>query len=258
MTAVEGRVAVVTGGASGIGAGIGRALAASGARVVVADIDAAAAEAEAHRDGGIGLACDVSDAGAVAALAAAVAERAGPAAVVVANAGVGPSAPIARMTAEDWRWLLGVNLFGVVNTVTAFLPQLLAAPGGGHLVVTASMAALAPTPQLGAYAASKAAVVALAESLAAEHADDGLGVTIVFPGPTRTRIGDSQRARSDRGALADVDLEKMGFDWIRWREPEDVGRDVVRAILDDRRYLATHPELWSRFADRVERIRAGF
>jgi NAD(P)-dependent dehydrogenase (short-subunit alcohol dehydrogenase family) len=242
MTAIQGRTAVVTGGASGIGLGIASALVARGADVVVADIDPDAVREVGQGHGVAGI-VDVEHGGA---------------AIVVANAGVGSGAAIADMTLDDWRWMLGVNLFGVVHTVAAFLPQLRRDPARSHLAVTASMAALAPSAGLGAYAAAKAGVVALAEALAAEHREEGLGVTIALPGPTRTRIAHSQRSRADRGGLADVDLEQMGFDWLRWRDPADVGRDIVDAIQRDDRYLATHPELWTRFADRVEALRAGF
>jgi NAD(P)-dependent dehydrogenase (short-subunit alcohol dehydrogenase family) len=249
---------VVTGGASGIGLGIASALVARGADVVVADIDPDAVREVGQGLGVAGIVCDVADADSVADLAHRVDVEHGGAAIVVANAGVGSGAAIADMTLDDWRWMLGVNLFGVVHTVAAFLPQLRRDPARSHLAVTASMAALAPSAGLGAYAAAKAGVVALAEALAAEHREEGLGVTIALPGPTRTRIAHSQRSRADRGGLADVDLEQMGFDWLRWRDPADVGRDIVDAIQRDDRYLATHPELWTRFADRVEALRAGF
>jgi len=256
VTSVHDRVIVVTGGASGIGWGISRALRERGATVVIADIDRESVAASARELGADGILCDVADPASVALLAQRVDEEHGGADIIVANAGVGSGAPLAEMTRSDWNWMLGVNLFGVIDTVSAFLPQV--RRRAGHVVVTASMAALAPTAGLGAYAVSKAGVLAFAEVLAAELGPEGLGVTVALPGPTRTRIARSQRARIDSGALEDVDLEGMGFDWIRWRDPIDVGRDIVEGIEGDAAYVATHPELWERFEARVTRLRDGF
>ncbi|MFC5502456.1 SDR family NAD(P)-dependent oxidoreductase [Lysinimonas soli] len=260
MTSIGGRVAVVTGGASGIGRGIAQALIQRGAQVVIADIDSAALGRAAEEVGAIGIRCDVADEADVRALAERVLAELGGVGILVNNAGVGPAAPIAEMSIRDWEWILGINLWGVINGISAFLPLLRANPDGGHIVNTASMAALAPTRGLGAYAVGKAGVMALSEVLADELADEGSGVavSVLVPGPVRTAIRESQRSRPDRGRLVDLDLDRAGFDWVRWETPEAVGALVADAVERNERYIITHPELWHRVEARNLAIRAAF
>src|SRR3712207_1554825 len=152
---LDGKVAVVTGGASGIGLGIARRLAAAGARIVIADVEAAALDAAAQELGAVGVQTDVRHRASVQALADTAVERFGTVNVVVNNAGVGPFGRIADLTEADWRWIVDVNLWGVIHGVSVFLPILQTAPGGGHIVNTASMAGLRPGPNLGAYTVTK-------------------------------------------------------------------------------------------------------
>ncbi|MEV1130475.1 SDR family NAD(P)-dependent oxidoreductase [Agromyces sp. NPDC049794] len=260
MTAISGRRALVTGGASGIGAALSAALIARGANVLIADHDAHAAEAAATRIGSDWVALDVTDAAALAQVADEE-EAAGRAPdLLVLNAGVGPFGSLAEMTRSDWDWMLGVNLRGVVDCVSAFLPKIVDSRRSGHVVMTASMAALAPSPGLGVYAATKAGVLAFGEVLSAElaGADSSVGVTVALPGPTPTNIGSSQRAREDRGGLKDRELEETGFEWISWRTPEDVAARILNAVETDSLYAPTHPELLPRFDERVAQIRAAF
>jgi NAD(P)-dependent dehydrogenase (short-subunit alcohol dehydrogenase family) len=264
MTQISGAVAVVTGGASGIGFGIAQALRDAGARVVIADIQQAALDRAATELGVDGIQVDVADAASVQSLADAVIARYGQVGIVVNNAGVGPAGDIEDLTLEDWRWILDVNLWGVIHGVHAFLPLLLANPDGGRIVNTASMSSFQPLPSLGAYAASKAAVHALSETLAAELARDGakVGVTLLTPGPVLTGIATSQRNRPGgaSGGLVDVD---MASDPVRraanvWLRPEDVGDIVVRAIRNDDFYAITHPVLLGRVETRHAGIVAAF
>jgi NAD(P)-dependent dehydrogenase (short-subunit alcohol dehydrogenase family) len=258
MTRVVGRPALVTGAGSGIGRGLVIELARRGARVVAADIDRDAAEESARSVGGVGYGCDVADPDAVEDLARRLASEVGVVELLACNAGVGPGAPVAEMTPEDWSWLIGVNLWGVLNPLQAFLPGI--RTNGGHVLVTSSMAAFAPNPPLGGYAATKAAVTAMAEVLAAELAasDPAVGVTILAPGPTRSAIGTSLRHRNEgaRGGLVDIDLERQGYDWIQWREPSEVARTALDAIEADRLYAFSHPELRDRVRERARRIEA--
>jgi NAD(P)-dependent dehydrogenase (short-subunit alcohol dehydrogenase family) len=259
MTEIDGRVAVVTGGASGIGQGIARTLADAGARVVIADLDHTQAVRAAEAIGALPVTVDVSDAASVSALAETAIAHFGAVDILVNNAGVGPQAPISEMSLHDWRWLMGVNLWGVIHGVHAFLPHLLSRPRGGHIVNVASMSALAPMPPLGGYAVTKSGVLALTEVLAQELQDarSRVHVTAVAPGPTRTRIAESLRHRTagDSGGLREFDNKPApGL----WRDPGDVGRAVVEAIRGDGLYVITHPELWPRVAARHRRIAASF
>ena len=170
---LAGKVAVVTGGASGIGKGIAARLAAEGARVIIADIQRDALEATAAELGVDGIPADVSDSDSVESLARTAVEKYGTVHVVCNNAGIGPLAPVKDLTLDDWRWMLGVNLWGVIHGVHTFLPILSGNPDGGHIVNTASMAGLVAHARLGAYSTAKFGVVALTEALAEELAADG-------------------------------------------------------------------------------------
>ena len=248
MQDLEGRTAVVTGGASGIGKGIAQRLIAHGMQVVIADVELAALERTAAEIGATPVRTDVSDADSVAALAEAVQARFGRIDVVCNNAGVGPLSRIKDLTLADWRWMVDVNLWGVIHGVTAFLPRLLANPDGGHIVNTASVGGLRTRPGLGAYNVTKFGVVALSECLAQELAEDGarVGVTVLCPGPVRTNIKTSSRNRPAAlagGGLADVDIAQTGHaSSARWVNPQEVGEIVVRAIRRGDLYAITHPE----------------
>ncbi|MGH7058491.1 MAG: SDR family NAD(P)-dependent oxidoreductase, partial [Acetobacteraceae bacterium] len=191
----NGKAAVVTGGASGLGKGIAQCLIEEGMRVFIADVEEPALSRTAAEIGATGIRTDVSDWTSVQSLARTVRERAGAVHVVCNNAGVGSMGRIADLSIDDWRWMLGVNLWGVIHGVQAFLPLLRANPDGGHIVNTASIGGLTTMPGLGAYAVSKYGVVALSETLAQELAEDrsAVGVTVLCPGPTRTNIKRSSR-----------------------------------------------------------------
>lgn len=242
MTRIEGRVAVVTGAGSGIGRSIAHRLAAGGAAVAVADIDAEQAGRVAAEIGGRGYAVDVSDPGSVAALAAGVRRDLGAAGILVNNAGVASTAPLAEMTEADWAWMLGVNLLGPIHGVAAFLPDLRAERG--HVMNTGSMAGLAADTGSGGYGVTKSALTAYTEVLARELADDGVGVTLLAPGPVRTRLGSSSRNRpaDSRGALRDKDLTVEDGGNLPWLDPDEVAEVAIRAIEANSLYALTHIE----------------
>ena len=260
---LAGKVAVVTGGASGIGKGIATELVAEGAQVVIADIQLDAMEATAQEIGAAAVQTDVSDPASVDALARTVLARYGAVHVVCNNAGIGPLAPVADLTLDDWRWMLGVNLWGVIHGVHTFLPVLKQNGEGGHIVNTASMAGLVAGPRLGAYAAAKFGVVGLTEVLAAELAADNsrVGVSVLCPGTVHTNIGTSSRNRPadlpDAG-FKDIDIELEDNPRYRWIYPEDAGAVVVRAIKRGDLYALTHPDWYPLVAERHEAIAEAF
>ena len=261
---LAGKVAVVTGGASGIGKGIASRLLAQGMRVVISDIELGALNSAAAELGITGIRADVSSLESVQQLADEVVRKFGAVHVVCNNAGVGSVARVADMKTSDWQWLLGVNLWGVIHGVSVFLPLLQSNPDGGHIVNTASMGGFATLPGLGAYTTSKFAVVALSETLAMELEEDRsrVGVTVLCPGPVRTNLKSSQRNRPSSltgGALVDTDLEtsEQGAQ-MRWLVPDEVGDIVVRAIRRGDLYALTHPEMAGIPAARHERIAEAF
>lgn len=262
MTRVRGASAVVTGGASGIGRGIAEALIAAGAQVMISDVDAAAAEQTAAEIGTLWLATDVSRLENVEELAATAVAEFGSVEIVVNNAGVGPFAPIAELTMADWRWMLDVNLYGVIHGVHTFLPILEANPHGGHIVNTTSMSALTPFARLGAYSVSKFGVAALTEVLQLELQDAGsrVHVTQLVPGSVHTNIAQSTRHRpdGDEGALQDAAIDLSFSSSTHWLEPAEVGRITVRAIENDDPYAITHPDRWPAVAKRFDRIEQAF
>ncbi|MBB3083840.1 SDR family NAD(P)-dependent oxidoreductase [Geodermatophilus sabuli] len=255
-----GTTAVVTGGASGIGRGLARALLGAGCRVVIADVDEAALATTARELGVLGVRTDVTDPDSVAALADRAVAEYGEVHVVCNNAGVGPFGPVSRLGLDDWRWVLDVNLHGVVHGISAFLPVLERNPDWGHIVNTSSMSVLVTPPNVAPYVASKAAVLAMSEVLAAELAEAGsrVGVTVLLPGAVHSNIKASLRSRpaTSGSGLYDVDLAETGR--LRFIEPDEVGAMVVDAVRDDELYVLTHGEFRDQAAARAARVQAAF
>jgi len=260
MDDLKGKVAVVTGGASGIGKGLAARFAAEGMNVVIADVEGPALEATAAELGVVGVRTDVSDAASVQALADAAVERFGTVHVVCNNAGVGGGGPIRNQSLDDWRWIVDVNLWGVIYGVHSFLPILLANEGGGHIVNTASLAGLAVAPGLGPYCVTKFGVVALSETLAAELAAEAspVGVSVLCPGFVRTNIFTSGRNRPERlgkqaktpRPTADVQaaIEPLFI------EPAQVADDVLDAVVHGKFWIFTHPQMLDSTAARHDGI----
>lgn len=260
---LRGKVAVVTGGASGIGRGIATQLIAEGMQVVIADIEQDTLRRTAGEIGAVGVPTDVSDLDSVRALARSATSRFGAVHLVCNNAGVGPMGRIADLTIEDWHWMIGVNLYGVIHGVQTFLPILEANSDGGHVVNTASMAGLVAPPRLGAYSVTKFGVVALTEVLAAElaHAGSKVGATVLCPGTVRTNIHTSSRNRPEHlagGGLTDIDITRNPNPLYRWISPKDAGAVVVRAIKRGDLYALTHPDWSGMVEQRHQAITAAF
>jgi NAD(P)-dependent dehydrogenase (short-subunit alcohol dehydrogenase family) len=266
FTDLAGKVAVVTGGASGIGKGIATALRDEGAQVVIADIEQGALDATAEELGVTGIRTDVSKAESVEALATEVVERFGTAHVIVNNAGIGPIGNVADLTLDDWRWIVDVNLWGVIHGVHHFLPILKANEDGGHIVNTSSVAGLVPSPGLGSYVLTKYGVLGMTETLAIELAaeDSKVGATVLCPGTIHTNIATSSRNRPEgsKGNLRDVDISQEGSEvdmsGLRWMIPVEVGVIVVDCIKRGELYAITHPEWWDQVEDRFQAIAAAY
>lgn len=258
MDDLSGRVAVVTGGGSGIGRGLALGLAAEGMTVAVADVQSAkaravAAEVEATGGRAFPVDVDVTSAGSLAAAAEAVVARAGAVNLLCANAGVlARIGPLDAHTVEDWEYTLSVNVLGVVKTVDAFLPALRARAPDAHVLTTASLGGLVSEVRapIGAYTASKYACVGYSEMLRAELAVEGIGVSVLCPGVVASNLmGTSAENRPGAfGAQADPQLTSQGGgrDAARLADfampAEDVGPIVVRAIRANRLYVLTHPQ----------------
>ena len=263
---LEGKVAVVTGGASGIGKGIAEALKNEGVELVIADIEDGALQATAKELGATGIQTDVSSAESVGALATEVVERFGTAHVLVNNAGIGPMGRIADLTLDDWKWMVGVNLWGVIHGIHAFLPILKGNEEGGHIVNTSSMAGLVGMPGLGSYTLTKYGVLGLTEVLAKELEEDGskVGATVLCPGTIHTNIGTSSRNRpgDNAGGLHDVDISQEGSEvdmsGVRWMIPIEVGTIVVDCIKSGELYALTHPDWWDMVEPRFVAIASAF
>jgi NAD(P)-dependent dehydrogenase (short-subunit alcohol dehydrogenase family) len=260
MDGLEGKVAFVTGGASGIGLGICQALVDAGARVMIADLRADHID-EAMRALGPAaeaLQLDVRDREGFARAAAETEARLGPVQILVANAGVGITGPIAEAGYADWDFGLGVNLGGAVNALVTFLPRMIGQGLGGHVVLTSSQAGVSPSPR-GAtvYAASKAALVGMAEAMREELADHRIGVSVLLAGFFRSRIQEIERYRQP-GAAPAAPPGAAQTDSPIWKEPIEAGRMTVEAIRSGDLYIATHGELKGWVEGRFEEILAAY
>lgn len=273
MKDFKGRTAVVTGGASGIGRGLADRFAAEGMNVVIADVEQGAlgaAEAEMKAAGATVLAVrtDVSKAEQVQALADATIERFGGVHIVCNNAGVGGGGPVASWDAPmaDWEWVLGVNLWGVIHGVRAFVPLMLTGGDEGHIVNTASVAGLiagAGGPQ---YTITKFGVVGYSELLFYELAQAGgkIKVSVLCPALTNTKIIESGRNHPEgpREDPAVGTQERAMLDMIRTffaggMPPSETANIVMDGIINERFYILTHPEHNAVIEARVRAIVSG-
>ena len=269
MESLKDKVAVVTGAASGIGLSMARAFGHREMKVVLADIEAAqleAARAELAEAGieAVALSCDVSDPAAVEALRDGAVEAFGTVHVVCNNAGVGAGGPLWEIPLPKWKWVFGVNFWGVVHGISAFVPLLLA-QGEGHVVNTASAAGLVTVPFMGPYTTSKHAVVALTEALSMELALAGgtVGASVLCPMWVKTRIAESERnAPGEVLASEGAGAAGFGADLVAGlvaggMEPDDVAAQVVSAIEESRFYVLPHEEVKQGVKARSERIERG-
>jgi len=254
MFKFEGRTAVISGGAEGIGLSIAKALGEQKMNIVIADIDEknllkSTAELESLGIPVLGALLDVADEMQWKSVADKAVEKFGKVHMVVNNAGVGgDSGPIENQETEGWQWALGVNLMGVVYGAKTIIPLIKQHGEGGWILNVSSMAGMGGVPYSGVYTASKAAVVALSESWAQELKDKRIGVSVLCPAFVQTRIYDSERNRPDKYKSENYNIEnESSFSKQTKQMVKDgidvsiVGKRVVEAINHGELYIFTHP-----------------
>ncbi|MFT7246945.1 MAG: NAD(P)-dependent dehydrogenase (short-subunit alcohol dehydrogenase family) [Candidatus Azotimanducaceae bacterium] len=258
MQDFSGRVAVVTGGASGIGLGMVRAFAQRGMKIVVADLDDAAlattlAELANNNIEAIGQRCDVSKLDEVEALAAVAMERFGQVNVLCNNAGVGIPTPASRFKIDDWKWIIDVDLWGPIYGVKTFLP-LIEEAGEGHINSTSSMAGLISTATLSAYSVAKHGVVALMAALERELRAKKSPITasVLCPGPINTNISQhsvdyrpSHQDKPKRPPKENKTTASIQASLEAGMQPDEVGELVANAIETNKFWVLTHPH-WAK------------
>ncbi len=255
MKELNGETALITGGASGIGLSTGKRLAEAGMKVVLADIEIpvleeAVAELKELGFEAMGVYCDVSDLASVEEMKNQIEETFSNPKIVCLNAGVGFGSPLSEATISDWEWVVGVNLWGIINGLHTFLPAI-REMNEGHIVITASIAGHVSVPNLGPYSATKFAAVSIAETLRQEllTENSGVGVSCLCPGFVSTNIWNSERNRPENLLNKSLDdlteeelLQREAFmEWIssNAKEPSEVAELVHQAILDDRFWIFT-------------------
>ncbi len=271
MDELNGRTAVITGAASGIGLALARRFGAAGMQLALADVedgplDDAVASLRGSGVEAAGFHCDVSDLDQVRALESSARERFGNVHLLCNNAGVGSGSLLAEPDDLDlWRWVIGVNLWGVIYGCKTFLPSMIDHAEGGHVVNTASMAGLGSAPLMGAYSVSKHGVVALSETLAKEMAmmRTGIGVSVLCPAFVQTAIGSSRRnmpdsLKNDVDTRAASDAQSAIARRIAAGIPaESVAEIVHDAVIDDDFWILTHEESKSAVTERARQIVEG-
>lgn len=261
MQNLPGKTAFITGGASGIGLGIAKALLGAGMNVAIADIrDDHLAAAQAELAGGdkvLALKLDVTDRTAFAAAADATEAKFGKIHILCNNAGVAVVGPTDLATFADWDWVMGVNLGGTINGIVTILPRILAHGEGGHIVNTASMSALVPVGGTTIYSAGKAAVTAMMECMRPELEARGVICSAFCPGAVQSNIADAGKTRpadlADTGyAEADKRRASGGNFMHLYQTKEEVGQRVLEGILNDELYILTHSEFLTGVRERGE------
>jgi NAD(P)-dependent dehydrogenase (short-subunit alcohol dehydrogenase family) len=263
MRDLLGKVAFITGGASGIGLALAKVFGREGMRVMLADIepDTLAAAVEELRGLQVradGVVADVGRRESVEAAALETIDRFGKVHLVCNNAGVGSGGPFGSVPHRDWSWVVDVNQLGVVYGMEVFAPLILSHGEGGHFVNTASMAGMVSPPGMEPYCATKFAVVAMSEGWAAQLAPHNIGVSILCPGFVKTRIHESRRNRPDDEAGTTQFDQGLTSAVLSGMPTAPVAERVLEGVLADELYIFTHPEMRSAVEARFARIMAAF
>lgn len=248
MGVQSGQTAFVTGGAAGIGLSIARALAARGVNIMLADLDSARLNDAATSIRALGtevdvVMCDVADEAMMRAAAAATVERFGKVNIVVNNAGVATAGMAGSIAIKDWRWIVDINLMGVVHGTEIFLPLIKSHGEGGHIVNTASMAGHVAAAGMSPYNATKFAVVGYSEAVKAELAGTNIGISVLCPAWVKTEIHKSGFARpTGGGSVDDPHFKQMEAVIASGLDPDVVGEWTTQCMADERFYIFTHLE----------------
>lgn len=253
MSIFKDRTAFITGGAGGIGFAIARSLAKRGARIMLADIEGeavarAACALAAEGFDAASVECDVADPDAMREAARQTLDRFGKVHFVVNNAGVSLDGRTGEIPLEDWRWIVDINLMGVVHGVEIFAPLIREQGEGGHIVNVASIAGLWPVAGSGPYTATKAAVIAYSEVVRHDLEAEGIGVSVVCPGWVRTGIHKTSNRKPSNGAASDSkepsETMLLAHKQIEsGLDPDLVGEWVADCIVAGRFHIFTHPEM---------------
>lgn len=270
MKDVKGKVAFITGGASGIGLGIAKAFVRAGMKAMIADIrqdhldqTMAYFREKGHGEGVRAIRLDVTDRDAMKRAAEETERAFGKIHVLVNNAGVGVTGPLKQARFDDWDWAMEVNLGGVINGVVIFLPHLLRHGEGGHIINTSSMAAVVPMKMAAIYICAKSAVLGLSEEMRGELAPDNIGVSAFCPGPVQSNIAETgklrpEKYRKDSGFLEfEQNLEKRPIA-TEWMDAEEVGERVLKGMMNDDLFIFTHREFKEGTAERMQAMVAAY
>ena len=269
MTDISGKTAFITGGAGGLGVSMARAFASRGANIMLADINeetlAAAveklrAETNAEIDG---VVCDVARVEAVREAADKTIERFGKVHIVVNNAGVAIGGTSGQIAIEDWRWIVDINLMGVVYGVEVFMPLIQSHGEGGHFINTASMAGHVASPTMAPYHATKYAVVGYSEALSAELAEQNIGVSCLCPGWVKTNIHNTGFEKPSGSMTLEEAKQDPSYQFLlnvidNGLNPDLVGEWVADCVEADRLHIFTHPDMKAFFDARGEAVNADY
>ena len=266
---VAGRTAFITGGGSGVGLGQAKVFAEAGCKIAIADIrqdhlDEAVAWFEQNGHAVMPVKLDITDPAAYAAAADAVEAKLGPVELLFNTAGVSVFGPLLQATAEDWEWQMSVNVRGVINGVQTFVPRMIERKNGGHVVNTGSMSSFIALPRTGIYCATKMAIRGYTETLAAEVAEHGIGVSLLCPGPVNTNIHESVLSRPAHlqntgyyGADPEVFAHLKKVIEIGM-EPETLAQHVLKAVENNQLYILAYPEFRETLEDIHARVMSSF